>query len=274
LTGVTRRPSPFRGKSLQFAHFRARIEDADAHDVASRFVTAGQRQARRRLFRRESTASVATTCAPSQSDGFTLYDGGVEVALDGGRDADPAEGHSGPIATAAGRLLAEAAERIAELGYVSGCPTCEYVVTGREVLTDMLNSPRSSRAMVAANYETLRRVSGRRTFRAIVRWVDTVRPALLADRAYDMNRAADWTGASGGYVVASGRKVANENTPVVLLPVAATTRPSSRPIARVRAGRRRRSSSTRRSSRGSPDREPSDPSDPSRRRDSGARPAA
>jgi len=85
--------------------------------------------------------------------------------------------------SARGRELLDAAdERIAGLAYGFDFPIREYGVTGRDVLADLLVSPRSTRELVALHRRSLQRASGRRTFWGIARWVDRVRPVLLADR--------------------------------------------------------------------------------------------
>ena len=183
-----------------------------------------------------------------------------------------------PIGEAEARargLLAASADRIDELEYVVDTDAGDYVVSGIKQLTTMLDSPLSTLEVVVRHRETLEWVSGRRTVREIIKWVDTVRLVLLADEAYDMNRAADWMGANGGYVVVAERTVTNrtgaEGLALTSLPeiavaaVAQTGRPRS-------LGRRR--AAARRASSGSPGRlADDDPHEPCSRR-GGARAAA
>jgi hypothetical protein len=162
-------------------------------------------------------------------------------------------------------LLAEADERIADLEYVNGAG---YLVIGTEALTGMLDHHRSTAENVARNFETFQRVSGRDTFAEVVEWVDAVHPVLLADRRYDMNRAADAMGAKGGYVVTAGRAVTNGGAWEQIV-LASAMRPTCltivAPPIRGRASRsRRRRSGARRSSRGTPGRRADDEPDPAR----------
>jgi hypothetical protein len=154
----------------------------------------------------------------------------------------------------AGRgLLAEADERIDELEDVLDTPVGDYWVSGRQTLTDMLNTPRSTLELVTRHRETLQRVSGRRTFRGIVRWVEAVRPVLLAEHADEMNYAADTMGANGGYHVAADRIVSNGGVRERIVVTATTVSPPPRARgARPRTKGRRRAGTTRRSSRSSP----------------------
>ncbi|HEX5582517.1 hypothetical protein [Gaiella sp.] len=154
------------------------------------------------------------------------------------------------------RLLAEASERIEELDDVIDTPVGAHFVSGRQRLAEMLDTPAPTVALVANHRETLQRVSGRTTTRGIVRWVDTVRPVLLAELAEDMDYAAGTQGAIGGYAVVDDRFVDNS---LRITPAPASTACAvSAPAARARRSRpraRRRSTSTRRS------RSPGRPSD-------------
>jgi hypothetical protein len=170
-------------------------------------------------------------------------------------------------------LLDEVDERLAELEYVNGAG---YLVTGIEALTQMLDTHRSTAEIVAENYETLQPVIRRETFDEVVAWVDAVRPRLLADLAYDMDHAADWMGANGGYRVTVGRMVTNGGAAerIVLeavesermLAAAAAAPATVSPPTRARASRSsgRRRTGARRSSRGSPGRPADDEPDPAR----------
>lgn len=177
----------------------------------------------------------------------------------------------------AGRLFDAAADRIeGQLACVVSTPVGEYEVSGREALTEMLNSPDATRKIVACNLDALREVSGRRTFHGIVRWVDAVRPVLLEDKAREGN-GIDFVSPQ---VVAAGRMVVREGG--VVERELCTSERRRAPlmmrlprVVRARARGHRRRSATRRSRSGSPAREPGEPPEPpSRGRSDGLRAAA
>jgi hypothetical protein len=159
----------------------------------------------------------------------------------------------------AAALLAAAGDRLdAELEYVLDTPVGGHRVSGRRALAELLDCPRSTRAIVASHRDTLRRVSGRRTFRGILRWVDRVRPVLLSELAGDVNHAADSQGAVADYVVVDSRMVASERVAPMLAPAAATL--VDQPARTATAGRSRRAARRRRAGRGRA-RSPGRPSD-------------
>jgi hypothetical protein len=172
---------------------------------------------------------------------------------------EPAAPRREPSAGTGEAMLAEASDRIDELEYVLDTPAGEYLVTGKDELTRMLDSPRSTPAIVAANLETLRRVSGRRSFHRVVQWVDAVRPVLLDREADRANEGAAYAGAASVYVVSGGMVVPDGSSAHRELVardrwLARFVRPLVRVRDRGRARRGRRSTS--RTSARSPGREP------------------
>jgi hypothetical protein len=160
------------------------------------------------------------------------------------------------------RLLRAARERIEALGYWVDTGEGEYWVSGSEVLASLLDSPKSTQWLVALHYETLRQVSGRGTRQDVVRWVDEVRPVLLAELADDLDHATDSVGAVGGYGVVAGRVVARPADPLGCLAESRVRRSPRRwvrvPRPRGR-GPRRRSTSSRRGRSCSPGRSSDEP---------------
>jgi hypothetical protein len=135
------------------------------------------------------------------SDRPASYDVGLAANDDHDR---PHPVNREPSSEALGRsLLRDAADRIDELAYVVSADVDDLHVSGIEALVAMLDGPRSTPELVAANREDLALVSDRRTTRGIVRWIDAVRPVLLGDVAREQSRW-DYT---RPHVVAAGRMV-------------------------------------------------------------------
>jgi hypothetical protein len=145
----------------------------------------------------------------------------------------------------------------------------------RDYLMSLLDTADDDAAVVDRHAAELARLTGIDDRDALVAWVALVRPTLLAELANGLNQCEAAFGGRRLWTVAHGTVVADGGIAHRELERRVSARRSPLGIvARTRArGRRRRSTSSRRSRARSAGRKPAEPGPPRRRRLSGARAA-